>query len=83
MATQDKLREYRRLADEYFQVEEYEEFCANRLGGLHEVVVDYFGGPEFDAVLVATVQSVFPAHEHEEMVARHRGLVGAWVTDNS
>ena len=51
--------------------------------GLREVVVDYFGGPEFDALLVETVQSVFPAHEHEEMVARHRGLVGAWVEEQA
>ena len=50
---------------------------------LREVVVDYFASPEFDALLVETVQAVFPAHEHEEMVARHRGLVGAWVADQS
>ena len=43
---EDKLREYRRLADDYFQVEEYEEFCATqRSPALREVVVDYFGGP--------------------------------------
>jgi hypothetical protein len=83
LSYEDKLREYRRLADDYFQVEEYEEFCATRLGGLHEVALDYFGGPEFDALLVETVQSVFPEHEHEQMVERHRGLVGAWVADQS
>jgi hypothetical protein len=78
---EEKLGEYRRLADDYFQVEAYEEFCATKLGPVREVALDYFGGPEFDALLVETVQSVFPAHEHEEMVARHRGLVGAWVKD--
>jgi hypothetical protein len=78
---EDKLREYRRLADEYFQVEQYEEFCARQLSYLDELVVDYFGGADFDALLVATVRSTFPAHEHEEMVARHRGLVSAWVAD--
>ena len=30
-----------------------------------------------------TVRAVFPAHEHEAMVARHRGLVGAWASDQS
>jgi hypothetical protein len=27
------------------------------------------------------VRETFPAHEHDEMVARHRGLLGAWVAD--
>jgi hypothetical protein len=27
------------------------------------------------------VCSIFPPHEHEEMVARHRGLLGAWARD--
>jgi hypothetical protein len=27
------------------------------------------------------VRSVFPADEVEAMVARHRGLVGAWLRD--
>jgi hypothetical protein len=83
LSYEDKLREYRRLVDDYFQVAEYEEFCARALPDAHEVVVEYFASPEFDALLVEEVQRVFPAHEHEEMVARHRGLVGAWVADQS
>ena len=77
----EKLREYRRLADEYFQVDEYAAFCAASLPALREITLDYFAGPEFDSVLVETVGATFPAHEHEAMVARHRGLVGAWVED--
>jgi hypothetical protein len=83
LSYEDKLREYRRLADDYFQVAEFEEFCARSLPDAHEIVVDYFTRPEFDALLVEEVQRLFPAHEHEEMVARHRGLVGAWVEDQS
>jgi hypothetical protein len=81
LAYEDKLRAYRRLADDYFQVDEYEEFCATSLPGLRDVTLDYFGGAEFDDLLVESVRSTFPAHEHEEMVDRHRGLVGAWVKD--
>jgi hypothetical protein len=79
----DKLREYRRLADDYFQVDEYEEFCATALAGFDAAVLAYFESPEFDALLVDTVRSVFPAHEHEEMIERHRGLVGAWTRDQN
>jgi len=44
-------------------------------------ISDYFGGAKFDDLLVEIVRSTFPAHEHDEMVERHRGLVGAWVKD--
>jgi hypothetical protein len=81
LSYEDKLREYRRLADEYFQVPEYEEFCATALAGFDDLALEYFESPEFDAVLVDTVTSTFPAHEHEAMVERYRGLVGAWTRD--
>jgi hypothetical protein len=78
---EEKLEEYRRLADAYFQVEEYGEFCAECLPHLHELVVEYVEGSEFDDLLVDTVRDTFPAHEHEEFVAHYRGLLGAWVRD--
>ena len=78
---EEKLAEYRRLADEYFEVDAYEEFCAASLPAVHELVVDYFRDPAFDELLVDVVRSTFPAHEHEAMVARHRDLVGRWAGD--
>jgi hypothetical protein len=77
----EKLREYRRLADEYFETPRYEEFVAGSLGRLDEVTVDYFEGAEFDELLVATVRSTFPAHEQERFVEHYRGLVSAWTAD--
>jgi hypothetical protein len=35
--------------------------------------------PEFDALLVDTVRSTFPQHEHEHFVAHYRGLLAAWA----
>ena len=81
LSYEQKLEEYRRLADDYFQVEAYEDFCATSLPSIRELVVGYFGSPEFDVLLVDVVRSVFPGHEEESMVARHRGLVGAWLRD--
>ena len=77
----DKLAAYRQLADEYFEVERYTEFCAGRLAHLDEVAVDYFAGTEFDDVLVGAVRATFPTHEHDQFIAHYRGLIGAWVTD--
>ncbi|HEY7207046.1 MAG TPA: hypothetical protein VH416_02300 [Gaiellaceae bacterium] len=83
LSYEDKLEEYRRLADEYFQVAEYEEFCAEALPNLDELAFDYFSGPDFDRLLVETVAATFPEHEHEAMTARYRGLLSAWAHDRS
>jgi hypothetical protein len=63
------------------QLDDYREFCETFSPMLRPLVLDYFGGAEFDALLVEIVCSTFPAHEHEEMVTRHRGLVAAWLED--
>jgi hypothetical protein len=78
-----KLAEYKLLADEYFEVSAYEEFCRTALPWMREVVVDYVSGPAFDELLVDVVRATFPAHEHEQMVARHRGLVSMWARDQA
>jgi len=77
----EKLREYRRLADEYFETARYEEFVAESLGRLDELTVDYFESQEFDDLLVQIVRSTFPEHEQEHFVEHYRGLVGAWAAD--
>jgi hypothetical protein len=69
------------MVDEHFEVERYGDLCADALPALHEDVVDWFAGADFDALLVDSIRTTFPAHEHEQMVARHRGLIGAWVKD--
>jgi hypothetical protein len=79
----EKLAEYRRLADEYFQVDAYREFCDRNLGHFDEAVHEWFGSRAFDDVLVRTVQDTFPPHEHEHFVAHYRGLLAAWARDNA
>jgi hypothetical protein len=78
---EEKLVEYRRLADEHFQAERYAEFCDTALPHLEAAAHEWFAGDEFDRLLVSTVRSTFPAHEHEQFVAHYRGLVAAWSSD--
>jgi hypothetical protein len=78
---EEKLGAYRQMADEYFEDERYVEFVATQLGDLDAVAHDYFSSADFDRLLVETVQSTFPAHEHEQFVAHYRGLLAAWVED--
>ena len=77
----EKLGAYRRLADEYFDVERYHDFCASRLANVDEVVVEWVDSPEFDTLLVDTVRSTFPPHEHDHFIDHFRGLLALWVKD--
>jgi hypothetical protein len=79
----EKLDGYRQLADAYFESERYQDFCATRLAHLDEIVLDWVAGPGFDELLVQTVRSVYPAHEHDRFIAHLRGLLGLWVRDES
>jgi len=80
---EQKLVEYRRLADAYFQAETYAEFCESALPHLEDAAYEWFTGDEFDRLLVDTVRTTFPAHEHEQFVAHYRGLIAAWSRDRS
>jgi hypothetical protein len=78
-----KLAAYRALAEQYFDTERYQDFCAQSLARLDEIVLDWVAGPDFDRLLVDTVRSVYPAHEHDMFIAHLRGLLGMWVTDEN
>ena len=77
----EKLAAYRRLTDEYIEAERYDEFCAAHLSNVDEVMVEYIASDEFDDHLTETIRHAFPDHEHEQFIARYRGLLGAWADD--
>ena len=79
----DRLIAYRGLADDYLETERYQDFCRSRLGNLDEIVLDWVAGPDFDRLLVETVRSTYPTHEHDQFVDHLRGLLGLWVRDES
>ena len=83
LSYEEKLRAYRRLADEHFQADAYAEFCAGPLRHLDEAAHAWFQSAELDRVLVDTVRSTFPSHEHEQFIAHYRGLLAAWARDRS
>jgi hypothetical protein len=78
LSYEEKLRLYRRLADAYFQTQAYTEFCAEALPHAEETMRELVASRWFDDLLVATVVSTFPPHEHEYFVAHYRGLLAAW-----
>jgi hypothetical protein len=80
---EEKLVEYRRLADDYFETEQYHEFCATSLSTVDEMVRDWVTSAAFDSLLVSTVRSTYPAAEQDRFVAHFRGLLALWVHDNA
>jgi hypothetical protein len=81
LSYQDKLAAYRRLADEYFETDRYQEFCAAHLADLDDIVLEYVQSPDFDRLLVDTVRSTYPAAEHDRFIGHFRGLLGLWADD--
>jgi hypothetical protein len=79
----EKLAAYGELADSYFETARYREFCAISLPHLDQIVLDWVAGPDFDRLLIQTVQAAYPAHEHDQFIAHLRGLLGMWVRDES
>ena len=83
LSYEEKLGAYRALADEHFDADAYEEFRTGPLAHVDAAAHEWFSSPEFDRVLVDTVRSTFPAHEHEQFVAHYRGLMRAWAADQA
>jgi hypothetical protein len=83
LSYEEKLAGYRALADDYFQLDAYKEFCDSHLSSLDAIAHAWFTSTAFDDVLVHTVRSTFPVHEHERFVAHYRGLLGSWASDNA
>ncbi|MEE8599958.1 ATP-grasp domain-containing protein [Euzebya tangerina] len=83
LSYQDKLAEYDRLSREYFEAEAYQAFCDEHLSQVDDVTHGIVTSAWFDGLLVDTVTRTFPEYEHDEMIARYRGLSGAWAADQS
>ena len=79
---QQKLARYRRLADDYFETERYEEFCAKHLSHIDEMVADWVASAEFRSLLRETVRAMYPPHEHERFLGHFHGLIDAWLRDH-
>ena len=77
----DKLAAYRRLAEDHFQQDVYEEFCSEHLPDIDEVMVEYIESEAFDRLLIGTVKASFPPTEHDAFIAHYRGMLAAWAKD--
>ncbi|MEV4320100.1 hypothetical protein [Actinocrispum sp. NPDC049592] len=79
---EEKLAEYLVLANDYFEIERYHEFCATALSKVDDMVRDWIASDSFDTLLVETVRSTYPPAEHDRFLAHFRGLIALWLNDN-
>ena len=80
---EEKLAAYRKLSDEYLEADRYYDWCDSRLRHFDEIALEWFSGPEMDAVILDTVRATFPPHEHDHFIAHYRGLVALWCRDEA
>jgi len=73
-----KLNEYYKLAQEYFDADDFNEFCDKHLSHIEDVAQEYFASSEFDDLLVRSVREVFKPHEQEHFVGHYRNLLSRW-----
>ncbi|HEY3629410.1 MAG TPA: hypothetical protein VGL21_00870 [Jatrophihabitantaceae bacterium] len=81
LSYEQKLAAYRGLADAYFDVDGYREFCDTYLSTVDEQVHDWIAGPGFEQLLLDTVRATYPPHEQERFLAHFRGLLTLWLND--
>ncbi|HVF53451.1 MAG TPA: hypothetical protein VNC78_07545 [Actinomycetota bacterium] len=83
LSYEEKLEMYSAITERYFATDDYLSFCDEHLSTFDEIALDYFSSTAFDVLLVDTIRSTFPTHEHDKFIPHYRGLIGAWVKDQS
>ncbi|MEI2777124.1 MAG: hypothetical protein V9G19_14375 [Tetrasphaera sp.] len=78
-----KLEAYQRLADDHFETERYQEFCATTLAHVDEMAFEYVCSTEFKTMLVSTIHQTYPPHEWERFEAHFGGLLTLWIEDTA
>lgn len=78
LSYRERLAAYARVADERLETERFEEFCAEHLGHLDEVAVEFFDTDAAKAAVRSKVEAMFPAHEVERFTEHFWGLIQFW-----
>jgi hypothetical protein len=74
----EKLSGYVAIANQRFETDRFEEFCARHLGQLDEVAWEFFGSESARNAVHEKVRHVFPAHEVDQFLDHFWSLIQAW-----
>ena len=78
LSYRERLAAYARVADERLETERFEEFCAEHLGHLDEVAVEFFGTDAAKTAVRSKVEAMFPGHEVERFTEHFWQRVQLW-----
>jgi hypothetical protein len=78
----DKLRAYAKIANERFETDRFEEFCAKHLPHLDEVAWEFFGTQAAKDAFRQKVAALYPKHEVEPFTELFWRRVQAWRADS-
>ncbi len=74
------LSEYEKIADDYWQTKEFEEFCKEALPDFDEKAFEFFGSLEFDAIMRVDIEKYFKLEtERPGKYAHYRGILDFWL----
>ncbi len=74
----EKLRRYGEIASRRLDVDRFEEFSETYIPHLDEVAWEFFGTERAREAVRLKVESLFPAHEHDEFTDHFWGLIQFW-----
>jgi len=74
----EKLSAYAALADERYETDKFQEFCATHLSHIDEVALEFFESDTAKNAVREKVEALFPEHEHEEFTEHFWGLIQFW-----
>ncbi|MEM6532759.1 MAG: hypothetical protein AAF654_09040 [Myxococcota bacterium] len=75
---EEKLDDYAAIAERYFEVERFEEFCAKHLGHLDEVAHEFFGSTPVRDAVRQKVEALYPENEVDEFTELFWGRIQEW-----
>lgn len=78
----DKLRGYAAIANERFETDRFEEFCATHLAHLDEVAWEFFATDTAKQAVRAKVAALFPKHEVEPFTELFWNRIQAWRSES-
>lgn len=78
----EKLERYGRLADAYFQRDEFEEFRATALAELPGVVLGYVESADFEELAEHAIRLEVEPERQDEMIDRCLTLTRDWARDS-
>ena len=74
----ERLTQYAQIARQRFDVDRFDDFCAEHLAHLDQVAFDFFGSERAREAVQLKVEALFPRHEVDQFTEHFWGLIQFW-----